>query len=132
MGRRLTPQEQALRALREEGPGGFRQQVQDAAVKLGWYAYHTHDSRRSTGGFPDLVLVKPPVIIFAELKRQTGAKIRPQQVAVMALLDRCPGVETYWWRPADWDDIIARLRRGPPLWYRAIAQLRREADTTPV
>lgn len=102
MGRRLTAEERQLRELREEGPGGFRRQVQGAAVKLGWRAYHTHDSRRSDPGFPDLVLVKGARIIFAEIKRET-TRPTPDQVSWMASLDVVPCVEVYLWRPSDWD-----------------------------
>ena len=40
----------------------------DCAVALGWLVYHTHDSRHSPEGFPDLILVREPRLIIAELK----------------------------------------------------------------
>lgn len=47
-------------------------QLQDAVLELagtlGWLGYHTHDSRRSAAGFPDLTLVRAPRIVLAELK----------------------------------------------------------------
>jgi hypothetical protein len=49
----------------------FQTAVVDMARWLGWSVYHTHDSRRSEPGFPDLVLVSDRVI-FAELKTTTG------------------------------------------------------------
>src|SRR5688572_19177552 len=36
----------------------FQAQVVKYARLMGWTAYHTHDSRRSQAGFPDLVLVR--------------------------------------------------------------------------
>ena len=35
----------------------FMDKLLGAAVPAGWMVYHTYDSRRSTAGFPDLVLV---------------------------------------------------------------------------
>lgn len=61
--------------------------------------YHTHDSRRSHKGFPDLVLVKPPTVIFAELKTESG-RLRPEQKIWGKLLRLCPGVSYYLWRPS--------------------------------
>jgi hypothetical protein len=34
----------------------------------GYLVYHTYDSRGSERGFPDIVAVRPPVVVFAELK----------------------------------------------------------------
>jgi hypothetical protein len=34
----------------------------------GWLTYHTHDSRRSAAGFPDLVFLRDGVMIVAECK----------------------------------------------------------------
>lgn len=45
----------------------FQAQVLDLARLTGWLCYHPHDSRRSAPGFPDLVLVRPPVVEDAEL-----------------------------------------------------------------
>ena len=38
----------------------------------GWMCYHTFDSRRSAGGFPDLVAVRPPRLMFVEFKSEKG------------------------------------------------------------
>ena len=72
------------------------------AELLGWLVYHTHDSRRSQAGFPDLVLVRGNRIIFAELKSEKG-RTRPEQVKwLTALAGATP--EVYTWRPAQWHD----------------------------
>ena len=47
-------------------------QVRALATRLGCLVYHTRDSRGSDEGFPDLVLVNPTRVIFAELKTRTG------------------------------------------------------------
>lgn len=48
------------------------------ATALGWTTYHTHDSRRSQPGFPDLVLARPPQLMFRELKTTRG-RLTPEQ-----------------------------------------------------
>jgi hypothetical protein len=83
----------------------FLQQVRDLALLTGWTVYHTHDSRRSDAGFPDIVAVNPRQArtIFAELKTQTG-RLSDAQKAWLASLAEA-GQETALWRPADLDDI---------------------------
>lgn len=86
----------------------FQAQVVALARLLGWTCYHTHDSRRSTAGFPDLVLVRERVV-FVELKSESG---RPtaEQSRWLDLL-RQAGAQAYLWRPADWPEIEEILRR---------------------
>jgi hypothetical protein len=102
----------------------------DAAVRkiarlYGWRVYHTYRSTRSPAGFPDLVMVKPPRLIFAELKSDEG-KVSAEQAewltdlrAVACLVYDAAtcgsgspvdmSVET--WRPRDLDEIARAL--GP-------------------
>ena len=61
--------------------------VRDAAKLGGWLTYHTYDSRRSEPGFPDLVLVRPPVILFLELKGPKG-RISDAQRRWVAAINR--------------------------------------------
>ena len=93
----------------------LRENIRDAAKKLGWGFYHTWTSLHSAKGFPDLVLVRaghaqcPGRVIFAELKTDIG-KTSPEQDEWLAALAACPGVEVYLFRPADWDSgEIARV-----------------------
>lgn len=120
----------------------FQQQVEGIARFYGWLIYHTRRSDRSQPGFPDLVAVRGPELIFAELKTRTGRVDANQQrwidalgdvaVAVAAATsdqraavalrvrdvlpsdhdDALASVDVYVWRPADWDAIQARLGRG--------------------
>ena len=78
----------------------------------GWISYHTHDSRHSAAGFPDLVLVKPPRVLFVELKSESG-RVSADQMLWLAALAKCPGVETMVWRPSDFDDIGLVLSGEP-------------------
>ena len=41
----------------------WQAQVVSAAQALGWTTYHTHDSRRSNKGWPDLVLVRDLLVV---------------------------------------------------------------------
>jgi hypothetical protein len=102
----------------------FQAAVADLAERLGWLVYHTHDSRRSNPGFPDLVLVRRDRLIFAELKTEKG-KVKPAQAqwldalraATVNLIDPAAqalgvkaGVGVYVWRPGDWPEIERVLR----------------------
>lgn len=87
----------------------FQGAVLDIARVLGYRSYHTYDSRRSAPGLPDLLLVRPPRVIFSELKTQHG-RVTAAQEQWLALLRDCPGVECYTWRPSDLEAIADILR----------------------
>jgi hypothetical protein len=86
-------------------PRMTEKQLQEAVLHLarllGWDAFHVYDSRRSARGYPDTTLVRPPRLIFAELK--VGRRqLTPSQVRWLGRLGAIPGVECYTWREADW------------------------------
>ena len=85
----------------------FQASVIEAGKQLGWFAYHTYNSFRSTPGFPDLVLVRERVI-FAELKMPKGKVTAAQQVWRERL--ETAAAEYYLWRPEDWDQILIILQ----------------------
>lgn len=88
----------------------FQAQVVALASYLGWTHYHTHDSRRSPAGFPDLVLVKAgEPVLFVELKTDVG-KLTPAQRYWIALLDDAEGCEVWLWQPKWWHILERRLR----------------------
>lgn len=62
------------------------------------YGYHTHDSRRSVGGFPDWVIIGE-VVLYRELKTQDGT-LSPSQSRVRNLL-LAAGCDWSLWRPSD-------------------------------
>ncbi len=86
----------------------FARTVIDLAKVYRWKIYHTYLSIRSEPGFPDLVLVRPPRIIFAELKTERG-KVSQAQDDWLFALSECSGAECYIWRPSDWENIVATL-----------------------
>jgi hypothetical protein len=90
------------------------------AVRFGWESVHFRPARTQYGwrtpvqgsmgtGWPDLLLVRGRRLVAAELKAD-GKKLELEQRRVLDLLDTVREVETYEWRPADWDAIINRLR----------------------
>ena len=101
----------------------FQKTVTQFAMLSGWMIYHTHRSDRSESGFPDLVLVKSPRVVFAELKRDgrklTKGRLNRSKTRWLtgqdewaAALRGCPGVEYYTWWPTDWDQIERVLQGG--------------------
>lgn len=124
MGKRLTDQERAWRSISEKD---FQTQVIELARMSGWLVAHFHDSRkqvtRANGqrffigdkdakGFPDLVLARPPGLIFWEMKKELG-KTTPEQDEWIATLQAC-GMEARVVRPSDWDAVIVpTLTRRP-------------------
>lgn len=88
----------------------FQATVERAATLLGWRYYHTYDSRRSPEGFPDLVLVKGPRLIFAELKKNAGRVSKSQELWLGDLRDVQEPPEVYLWRPREWTHIEQVLR----------------------
>ena len=89
----------------------FQAQVVQYARLMGWKVFHPWISIKSAAGFPDLVLVRPPRLVFAELKRD-GKEPTPAQVEWLNALQEC-GVEVYVWHPAGWERIERILSHAP-------------------
>jgi hypothetical protein len=139
----------ARRALSVSGKlteAAWQEQVVGAARVYGWRTFHAPDGghaptraggrRVASGqipegrGFPDLVLVRAPRIVVAELKAENG-RMGPGQAewleafagvgsaiagAVAAALSvsdlgDAPSLEAFVWRPADWPEVQAVLGR---------------------
>ena len=90
-------------------------QLQAAIIELarltGWLVYHTHDSRHSAKGFPDLCMVRCGRVVFSELKSEKG-KLTPEQEQWQIRLVQTDA-EYYVWRPVDWmagrvDEVLKR------------------------
>ncbi len=90
----------------------FLEQVKSYAKLCGWLVYHTHDSRRSSAGFPDLVLLRGLRLVVAELKSEDGV-VRPDQRTWIAAFMGA-NVSTFVWRPSDWEQIERVLAREQP------------------
>lgn len=90
----------------------FMQNVMELAKLYKWMVYHTHDSRRSQPGWPDLILVRGPRCIAAELKSAKG-RLTAAQREWLTALSGIAGIETYCWRPDDWSTIVELLKCSP-------------------
>lgn len=119
------------RARREDAPGGrasrsvdkargqteadFLAQVVAALRACGWLVYHTHDSRNSESGFPDVVALKGSHVLVAELKVERGqvdtavgrylAGERGLSQEEWLEAWRKAGAEVRVWKPGDWPEI---------------------------
>lgn len=97
-----------------ETEAAFTTRVIKAAMLRGWLVTHFLPARTASGGhrtalqghrgFPDLVLARDGVVIFAELKTNRGT-LGPGQPEWLAVL----GALAVVWRPRDWDDIERTL-----------------------
>jgi hypothetical protein len=101
----------------------FQRIVIDLARSRGWKVAHFRRVRvqRKNGstyyetpvqadgkGFPDLLLVRGPTLIAAELKVGRN-RPTPEQRDWLDALERTGWVQGYVWRPDDWKTILATL-----------------------
>ena len=103
MAKRLTANEMFLRSITESE---LQKNIIELAELRGWAVVHINDSRaqRATG-FPDLLMIRRPRIVWAELKREPNAgghKNEPTDIQQWWIeeLQAC-GAEVYVWRPSD-------------------------------
>ena len=87
----------------------FQKHVVGYATKRGWKI--NKNTIAEPPGFPDLMLVKEPQIIFAELKTEIGKVSLEQWKWLWDLTDS--GQEAYVWRPSDFRFILERLLIEP-------------------
>lgn len=91
----------------------LQDQIIALAKALGWLVYHTHDSRRSEPGFPDLTLVHPKQqrVLFWELKAEKGRVSVAQKIWLAAF--NAAGIKATIIRPSDWaDGVVEKELRG--------------------
>lgn len=101
----------------------FMGQVVRYARLMGWRVFHdeaTNTARRCSAcgavrrtprnpaGLPDLILVRRPRLVWAELKSARG-RVTPDQRAWIEELRAC-GQDARIWRPDDWPEIERVLR----------------------
>lgn len=111
----MTAAELRAREINAWSEKDFQQRVINLAESLGYsLIYHTHDSRRSQPGFPDLVLVNPNAkrVLFRELKSAKGRISPDQKLWGEGLLQA--GFDFDFWYPKDWASgkIMNQLKGG--------------------
>ena len=75
----------------------------------GWEVYHTHDSRHSAAGFPDLVGNHPSKGMFAAELKKTGGQATSAQTRWLVAF-KAAGTPSYLWWPKDLAEIEEVLR----------------------
>lgn len=117
MGKRLTDEERAYRAVTEEE---LRGRCRDVALMYGWLSHHHRDSRRQVrkgvfvgdeeaAGFPDHVFLRAPEVVVVEFKIETKHPTEKQQEWLDGFA-AC-GIEAYVIRPSNEHLLRERLRR---------------------
>lgn len=98
----VTMDEYRRQVANDMRESALQDQVEAMAFDLGWKTYHTHDSRRSNPGWPDLALVHPTRGLFMvrELKTQRG-RVSPEQREWLDALTNA-GINASIWRPMDY------------------------------
>lgn len=98
----------------------LQRQVLQLARICGWRTAHFRPAQNQRGkwrtavsgdgaGFPDLVLTRDDHLLFVELKQDGRYPTATQRAWHDAL--RAAGADVRIWRPADWPDIEATLKR---------------------
>lgn len=87
----------------------FMSQVTQLARLCGWLVYHTHDSRRSVSGFPDLILIRSERLLAIELKVGKN-RATPEQHQWLSAFQGAGAVAAIW-TPELWPQIELELRR---------------------
>ena len=89
----------------------FQRTVRELAEAYGWTVFCTWQSKHSPPGELDLRLVRPPRYVVAELKSERG-KLTKEQAETLLLLQACPALEVYLWRPSNLTEIERILEYG--------------------
>ena len=105
----VYPKTRRATLVGDESEKSFQRRVVQLARLYGWVVHHTLDSTGTQAGEPDLRMIRPPRYLLAELKSQHG-RLRLEQAATLALLEQCPGVESFVWRPSDFQEIMRILK----------------------
>ena len=96
------------KAPRKHPERDFQRQVIEVARSFGWTDFHVLRSKGMRGGFPDLFLIRPPNIVWAELKAENGKLSDAQKDMYEMLKESLQNI--YVWYPDDMPEIIEVLK----------------------
>ena len=89
----------------------YQATILETAQAYGWRVWFTWNSKHCPPGEPDLRMVRPPRVIFAEIKVGKDKPTTAQQQALDDLA-LCPGVEVYLWcETDDFDAMVLEVLR---------------------
>lgn len=86
----------------------FRAEVINLAKLQGWRCWYVSSGGRSCAGWPDLVLIRRPRIVFLELKAERTPVTADQKSTIAAL--RSCGLQAHIVRPSEAQKIERLLR----------------------
>ena len=86
----------------------FQGQVEEFLKLFRWKYYHTWNSENSEEGFPDVIGLRPPRLLVAELKKE-GEEPTPAQWDWLDWFSLV-GTEVYVWHASDIDEVMKILR----------------------
>jgi hypothetical protein len=84
-------------------------QVRTLAQTHGWMTYHPMRSQGAEPGWVDLVFLRGPTLVCAELKTDRG-RLTPAQQRWLDGLGKVEKVQVHLWRPGDLDQVMEVLR----------------------
>lgn len=76
--------------------------------RFGWRSHHHYDPRKSEPGWFDRVIARHGVVLFVELKTETGELSKDQLWWYTQFVHA--GLRAYVWRPSMWGEIVEMLR----------------------
>jgi len=110
---RVTADEYRAQQAASMKEAALQSQADRMAVRNGWLAYHTYDSRRSPSGYPDSTYVRAGVMFLAEYKQQGKYPTAKQREWIAAIT--AAGIVVFVWRPIDWfSGAIDKVLEAPP------------------
>jgi hypothetical protein len=103
----MTPRDVVLESMSEKA---FQKAVVDGLKQRGWLVFVVPDMRMTTAGLPDIIAVAPGRVLFWELKRERGGRIRPEQQVVIDALPPGSTVDARIVRPSQWAEVEEVLK----------------------
>ena len=98
----------------------FSTEIEDLLAIYHWRWTHFRPARTERGwrtalsgdkGFVDYVAVRDGRCLFIELKGDKS-RLTPEQEEWARVLQACPGIEYYCWKPGDYERVVEVLKEN--------------------